>query len=122
MKTLSKYIRKIQTKREYNNAVAFIDKHFDERPGSLEGNLVEILAILIDKYEEERFPIESPDPIEAIKFRAEQMGLTSGELAKLVGGRNRMSELFNYKRGLSLNMIRKLNKELQIPAESLIAA
>jgi HTH-type transcriptional regulator/antitoxin HigA len=79
-------------------------------------------TILVEKYEEERFPIEIPDPIEAIKFRIEQMGLPSGEFALIIGGRNRASEIFNNTRRLSLTMIRKLNKELKIPAESLIAA
>jgi HTH-type transcriptional regulator / antitoxin HigA len=120
MKTIGKYIRTIKTKRQYKDALDFIDKHFEARPDTLEGNLVEILAILIEKYEDEMFPIEAPDPIEAIKFRIEQMGLSSSEFARIIGGRNRASEIFNYKRSLSLNMIRKLNKELNIPAESLI--
>jgi HTH-type transcriptional regulator/antitoxin HigA len=75
---------------------------------------------LVDKYEEERFPIDNPDPIEAIKFRMEQLGYTTSDLATLIGGKNRVSEIFNKKRGLSIKMIRTLYKEWNIPADSLI--
>lgn len=115
-----KYLKPIRNKRDYNNALAIIEKYFYAKPNTPEGTLVEILAVLIDKYEEERFPIEAPKPIEAIKFRMEQLGMTSSELAQILGGRNRVSEIFNRKRTLSLPMIRNLWKKMDIPVESLI--
>lgn len=85
-----------------------------------EAELVEVLSILIDKYEEEHFPIDAPDPIEAIKFRMEQLGLTRKDIAKWVGGENRVSELFQKKRRLTVNMIRSLHRKLGVPADSLL--
>jgi len=78
------------------------------------------LAILIEKYEEEYYPIHSPDPIEAIKFRMEQMSMTNGELAEIIGYRSRVSEILNRKRQLTLGMIRRLHLKLKIPYEALM--
>jgi HTH-type transcriptional regulator/antitoxin HigA len=80
----------------------------------------EILSILIEKYENEKFPIDLPDPIEAIKFHMEQMGMKPKDLAKVVGYKSRVSEILNKKRKLSLNMIRKINETLLIPTEVLV--
>ena len=82
---------------------------------------LEVLSILVKAFEKDKFKLPAPNPIEAIKFRMEQSGMTSAELNKVLGGRSRKSEIFSGKRKLSINMIRLLHKELQIPAESLIA-
>ncbi|MGA3287715.1 MAG: helix-turn-helix domain-containing protein [Bacteroidota bacterium] len=117
-----KYLKPIQTRRDYKRALAVIEKYFDAKPNTAEGNLVEILAVLIEKYEDQKFPIEVPDPVEAIKFRMEQLGLTTRDLALIIGGRNRVSEIFNKRRQLSIQMIRNIHKKMGIPAESLIGA
>ena len=117
-----KYLRPIRTKREHKAALLVVERLFDAKPGTIEGRLVEILSLLIEKYEEDHFPIEAPTPIEAIKFRMEQMGWTNKDLARILGGRNRVSEILNRKRDLSLRMIRMLNKKMGVPAESLIGA
>ena len=120
MKKYLKYLRPVRTRREYKAVLSVIDRLFDAKPDTDEGRLVEILAVLVDRYEEEQFPIEAPTPVEAIKFRMEQLGWTNAELAQILGGRNRVSEIFNQKRRLSLNMIRALYKEMGVPPESLI--
>jgi HTH-type transcriptional regulator / antitoxin HigA len=116
------YLKPIRSDRQYKKALKLMEKLFDASPSSLEGQIAELLSILIEKYEEEKFPIEAPNPIEAIKFRMEQRGLTNKDLASILGGRNRVSEILNHKRGLSLEMIRSLRNELGVPAESLIGA
>lgn len=111
----------LKTKAEYREAMKELDRVFDAKPNTPEGEKLELLALLIDDYEERHFPIPAPDPIEAIKYRMEQQGLTTTDLAKVLGGRNRASEVLNHKRSLSLAMIRNLNKQWQIPAEALLA-
>lgn len=101
-------------------ALQRIDMIFDARPGSPEGDELEILGILVDEYESRHFPIEAPDPIEAIKFRLEQLGLTQSDLARILGSRSRTSEVLAGKRKLSISMIRKLHASLNIPADILI--
>ncbi|AFM04856.1 putative transcription regulator containing HTH domain [Bernardetia litoralis DSM 6794] len=113
-------IRPITNEREYQNALQRLELVFDAKKGTEEGNELEILSILIDKYEHENFPIGMPDPIEAIKFRMEQMGMSNKELAEILGFKSRVSEIFNRKRKLSLDMIRKLHTSLSIPTEVLI--
>lgn len=93
---------------------------FDAKLGSAEGDELEVLAILIDQYENEHFPIGLPDPIEAIKFRMEQMGYNQNDLANIVGLKSRASEILNRKRKLSLKMIRQLHERLNIPTDVLI--
>ena len=78
------------------------------------------MSFLIEKYEDEHFPIEAPDPVEAIKFRMEQMGMTKKDLAEVLGYQSRVTEILNRKRKLTLKMIRNLHKKLKIPYESLI--
>ena len=95
---------------------------FDSKKGSANGDELEILGILIEKYENEHFPIGFPDPIEAIKFRMEQMGYNQTDLAKIVGLKSRASEILNKKRKLTLEMIRLLLENLKIPTEVLIQA
>ena len=95
---------------------------FDSKKGSDNGDELEILGILLEKYEDEHFPIGFPDPIEAIKFRMEQMGYNQTDLAKIVGLKSRASEILNKKRKLTLEMIRLLHDNLKIPTEVLIQA
>lgn len=92
----------------------------DLKADSKESDELEILSILVKEYENKNFPISKPNPLEAIKFRLEQMNLSEAELSKVLGNRVRKSEIFSGKRKLSLNMIRKLNSDLKIPAEVLI--
>ena len=113
-------IKPIKNNRDYENALKRIEKLWGCKKNSPEGDEFEILVTLVEKYEDEHYPIPPPDPIEAIKFRMEHMNLTRSELAKIVGYKSRVSEVLSGKRKLSLDMIRKLNKELKIPAETLI--
>ncbi len=115
-------IKPIKTEKDYEKALKRLDVIFDARPGSKEGDEAEILSILIEKYENEHYPIVAPDPIEAIKFRMEQMGYKQKDLAEIIGYKGRVSEILNRKRKLSLEMIRKLHEKMNIPLESLVQA
>ena len=112
----------IKSEKEYQDALNRLEQIFDAQPGSEEGNELEILSLLIEKYEDEHYPIEFPDPIEAIKFRMEQMGYNQNDLAAIVGLKSRASEILNRKRKLSLEMIRQLHERLNIPTDVLIQA
>ena len=111
----------IKTEEEYNQALKRLEIIFDAPENSIEGDEAELLGILIEKYEDEHYPIEAPDPIEAIKFRMEQMSMDNNDLAKVIGYKSRVSEIFSRKRKLSIKMIRNLHEKLNIPYESLIA-
>lgn len=113
-------ITPIRSERDYKKALTRLESIFDAKLGTEEGDELEILSILIDRYEKEHYPIEMPDPIEAIKFRMEQLGLKQKDLAQVVGFKSRVSEILNRKRKLNLDMIRKLNATLQIPTEVLV--
>ncbi len=113
-------IKPIKTKKDYQNALARLEQIFDAKKNSADGDELEILGILIEKYEEEHFPIDLPDPIEAIKFRMEQLGYNQTDLAKVVGLKSRASEILNKKRKLTLEMIRLLHDNLKIPTDILI--
>ncbi len=113
-------ISPIRNEEDYQNALNRLDAIFDSQKGTEEGDELEILSILIDRYENENFPIEMPDPIEAIKFRMEQMGMKQKDLAELVGFKSRVSEILSKKRKLTLGMIRKLHSVLHIPTEVLV--
>ncbi|VXC06692.1 conserved hypothetical protein [Flavobacterium sp. 9R] len=113
-------IKPIKTVKDYNQALERLEMIFEAKNGTSEGDELEVLGILIDQYENEHFPIGLPDPIEAIKFRMEQMGYNQNDLANIVGLKSRASEILNRKRKLSLEMIRKLNKALHIPTDVLI--
>ncbi len=115
-------IRPIKTEADYESALERLEEIFGALPGSKEGDEVEILSILIDKYESENYPIDFPDPIEAIKFRMEQLDYSSSELIEIFGQASRVSEVLNRKRKLSLNMIRRITDQMQIPLEVLIRA
>ena len=113
-------IKLIKTENDYNQALERLEVIFDAKKGTPSGDELELLGILIDQYENENFPIDLPDPIEAIKFRMEQMGYTQRDLAKIIGFKSRASEILNKKRKLSLDMIRQLHTTLNIPTEVLI--
>ena len=115
-------IKPIKTKKDYEQALERLELIFDAKRGTEEGDELEILGILIDQYENERFPIDLPDPIEAIKFRMEQMGYTQTDLANAIGLKSRASEILNKKRKLSLEMIRQLHDKFNIPTDVLIQA
>ncbi len=113
-------IKPIKTKKDYQAAMNRLEAIFDAKPGTPEGDELEVLGILIDKYEQEHYPIDYPDPIEAIKFRMEQLGYNQKDLAKVVGLKSRASEILNKKRKLTLEMIRQLHQALRIPTDVLI--
>lgn len=113
-------IKPIKTKKNYQQALDRLEMIFDSKKNSAEGDELEVLGILIEKYENENFPVDFPNPVEAIKFRMEQMGYTQSDLAKIIGLKSRSSEILNKKRKLSLEMIRQLHDKLKIPTEVLI--
>jgi len=113
-------IKPIKTEEDYANALARLEIIFDAVPNTREGDELEILGMLIDNYEKIHSPIELPDPIEAIKFRMEQLNYTNQDLADIIGLKSRVSEILNRKRKLSINMIRKLHDALSIPADILL--
>jgi HTH-type transcriptional regulator/antitoxin HigA len=113
-------IAPIRNEKDYQNALNRLEIIFDAKRGTEQGDELEILSILIDKYENENFPIGMPGPIEAIKFRMEQIGMKQKDLAEVVGFKSRVSEILNKKRKLTLDMIRKLNTTLRIPTEVLV--
>ena len=113
-------IKPIRTQRDYHTALKRLEVIFDSKPGSKEGDELEVLGLLIEKYEQEHFPIDFPDPIEAIKFRMEQMGYSQNDLAEVVGLKSRASEILNRKRKLTLDMIRQLHHAFGIPTDVLI--
>ena len=115
-------LKPIKTEEDYNQVLERLSLIFDAKPNTKEGDELEILGILIEKYENENFPIELPDPIEAIKFRMEQLNYSQNDLAEVIGLKSRASEILNKKRKLSLEMIRKLSEKLHIPTEVLIQA
>lgn len=110
----------IRNQRDYKKALNRLEVIFDVKKGTEESDELEILSILIDRYENENSPIGIPDPIEAIKFRMEQMGMKQKDLAELVGFKSRVSEILSKKRKLTIGMIRKLNLALHIPTEVLV--
>jgi len=113
-------IKAIKTVDDYQLALNRLNEIFHAPADSPEGDEADVLTILIEKYEDENFPIDAPDPIEAILFRMEQMDMTKKDLEKVLGYRSRVSEIFNRKRKLNLKMIRNLHDKLNIPFESLV--
>lgn len=115
-------IRPIHNERDYKEALQTASRlvDVDPEPCTPEGDHLEILATLVERYEAEHFPLDLPDPVEAIKFRMEQAGLSASDMQPYIGNLNRVYEVLNRKRSLSLSMIRRLNRELKIPAEVLI--
>ena len=113
-------IKPIRTKRDHERALLEIQRLWDARPGTAEGDRLDVLATLVDAYESKHFPIEPPDPIAAIRFRLEQQGLDPSALVGVIGGRSRVYEVMKGQRALSLEMIRRLHERFGIPAEVLI--
>ena len=113
-------VRPIRTKRDYEAALKEAERLWGAKTGTRDGDRLDVLATLIDAYESEHYPMDPPDPIEAIKFRMEQRGLTRKDLEDIIGTRTRIAEVLNRKRGLSITMIRRLHERLGISAEVLI--
>jgi HTH-type transcriptional regulator/antitoxin HigA len=113
-------VRPIRTKRDHDAALKEIKRLWGAKTGTTEGDRLDVLATLIDAYEAEHYPMDPPDPIEAIKFRMEQQGLTRRDLEETIGTRTRIAEVLNRKRGLSITMIRRLHERLGISADVLI--
>ena len=111
----------LKTDKDHQQALNRLDEIFDAKPNTPKGDEFELLSLLIDKYEEEHHVIDLPHPIEAIKFRMEQMGLKQKDLVGCFGDMSRVSDVLNLKRKLNLNYIRKLNKQLHIPLEALVS-
>jgi HTH-type transcriptional regulator/antitoxin HigA len=112
--------RILKSPEEHEAALAYIAELMDAAPGSEEMEALELWSLLVERYEEEHFPIDTPDPVDAIKFRMEQEGLRQKDLEKYFQGKNRVSEILNRKRTLSIGMIRALHRGLGIPAEVLL--
>lgn len=110
----------IKTEADYLKALKAVDAIFKAKPDTPEGDQLELLTLLIEQYENRHYPISAPDPIEAIKFRMEQTGMTVSELGEVLGYRSRASEILSRKRRLTLPMIRNLSNKLHISAEVLL--
>ena len=115
-------LRIIKTEEQYRTYLAEVERlaAVDPVSGTPDGDRLELLAKLVEDYEKERFKFEKPDPIEAIRFRMEEQGLRQQDLAPILGGKNRASEVLNRKRPLTLGMVRALNESLRIPVELLV--
>jgi len=116
----------IKTEKEYNEACERIFKLINSTTNEIEldsneGEEIQLLSLLVEKFEQEHYPIKAPSPIDAIKFRMEQMNLTQTDIAPLFGGKTRVSEVLHGKRSLTLKMITLLNRYLGIPLESLVS-
>ena len=113
-------IQPIKSEADLDRAFAAIDELWGAAEGSEEGDRLEVLVTLVEAYENTHHPIYPPDPVSAILFRMEQAGLSRADLEPFIGTRARVSEVLNGRRGLSIEMIRKLNENLGIPLESLV--
>ena len=120
MATVLELMKLIRTEAEYEAALEAIEQLWDADPDSPDGQMLQVLALLVETYERERYPIDPPSPIDAILFRMEQAGLRQVDLAPYLGGRNRVSEVLKGDRALTVNMIRQLHEGLGIPPESLL--
>ena len=115
-----KNIKPLKTEQDYGEAIERLDVIFDAPANSKEGDEAEILSMLIENYENELYPIDAPDPIEAIKIRMEEMNLKQKDLVGVIGGKSRVSEILNKKKRLTVDMIRELEKILHISASVLV--
>lgn len=113
-------VKPIRTEEDYQEALNRLELIFDAQPDTKEGDEAEILSLLIENYENEHYPIEAPDPIEAIRIRMEEMNLKQKDLVGIIGGKSRVSEVLNRKKRLTVDMIRELEKLLQISASVLV--
>ena len=114
-------IKPIRTERDYQNALKQIEKLWNAKANTPSGDNLDVLTTLVEAYEQKHYEIAPPDPIDAIKFRMEQLDLRPADLAKILGGRSRVSEVLSKKRKLTVEMMRSLKKHLSIPADSLLA-
>ena len=113
-------LKPIKTAKDYRNALARLELIFDAAVNTKEGDEAEILSLLIENYENEHYPIEAPDPIEAIKIRMEELDMRPKDLVGVIGGKSRVSEVLNRKKRLTVDMVRKLERLLQISASVLV--
>lgn len=113
-------LKPIRSEADYERALAEVERLWGARSGTPEGDRLDVLATLIDAYEARHHPMDPPDPVEAIRFRMEQQGLTRKDLEPMIGPRNRVADVLNRKRGLSIEMIRQLHEKLGISADVLI--
>ena len=113
-------IKPIRTNADHERALLEIQRLWGAKEGTADGDRLDVLATLVDAYEQKHFPIDAPEPIEAIRFRLEQQGLDERALVGVIGGRSRVYEVMQRKRPLSLDMIRRLHERFGIPAEVLI--
>jgi len=120
MKEMTMNIKPIKTKADYRAALKEVEALMGAKANTADGERLDVLVTLIEAYERKHFPIELPDPVEAIKFQMDQKGLTPKDLKPMIGRLNRVYEILNHKRPLTLKMIWKLHRGLDIPAESLI--
>ena len=114
-------IKPIKTEHDYNVSIKRIEKLWGAKKDTPEGDDLDLLCTLVESYEMKHYPIAPPDPIDAIKFRMEQMGMTKKDMAKYLGSQSRVSEVLNRKRKLTLKMVKSLYRGLKIPAEILLA-
>ena len=113
-------LKPIRTESDHERAMAEVERLWGAKSGTPEGDRLDVLVTLIEAYEKEVYPFDPPDPIEAIQFRMEQMGLSRKDLEPFIGSRARVAEVMNRKRGLSIDMIRRLNEGLGISGDILI--
>lgn len=113
-------LKPIKTEADHDRAMAEVERLWGSKSGTPEGDQLDVLVMLIEAYEKEVYPFHPPDPIEAIQFRMEQLGLTRKDLEPFIGSRARVAEVMNRKRGLSIDMIRRLNEGLGISGDILI--
>ncbi len=114
-------IKPIKTEKDYNMSIKRIEELWRAKRDTPEGDELDLICTLVESYEMKHYPIAPPDPIDAIKFRMEQMGMTKADMVKYLGSQSRVSEILNGKRKLTLKMVKSLYKGLKIPAEILLA-
>ena len=114
-------IRPIKTEQDYNASIRRIEVFWGAKKDTPQGDELDLLVTLVESYEMRHYPIAPPDPVDAIKFRMEQMGMTKADMVKYLGSQSRVSEILNRKRKLTLGMIKSLYKGLRIPADILLA-
>lgn len=113
-------LKPIKSEKDYQKALKRLEVIFDAKPNTKEGDEAEILSLLIENYENKHYPIDAPDPIEAIKIRMEELNLKQKDLVGVIGGKSRVSEILNKKKKLTVEMIRELERLLHIPPSVLI--
>jgi len=113
-------LKPIRIEADYRRAMAELERLWGAKSGTREGDRLDVLATLVEAYERQHYPMDPPDPIDAIQFRMEQQGLTRKDLEPLIGSRARVAEVMNRKRALSIEMIRRLHEHLGISADVLI--